>query len=99
MMEEIVGCTNMYITAVQSNYDRKRDAKITTKTELMAFLGLLVLSGVKRAGHVSFLELWATDGSGIEIFRAFMSYNRFLFPLLAIRFDDRMTRSQRKETD
>ena len=62
MIEEIVGCTNMYITAVQSNYDRKRDAKITTKTELMAFLGLLVLSGVKRAGHVSFLELWATDG-------------------------------------
>ena len=65
----------------------------------MAFLGLLVLSGVKRAGHVSFLELWATDGSGIEIFRACMSYNRFLFLLLAIRFDDRMTWSQRKETD
>ena len=99
MIEEIVGCTNMYITAVQSNYDRKRDAKITTKTELMAFLGLLVLSGVKRAGHVSFLELWATDGSGIEIFRACMSYNRFLFLLLAVRFDDRKTRNQRKETD
>ena len=99
MIEEIVGCTNMCITAVQSNYDRERDAKITTKTELMAFLGLLVLSGVKRAGHVSFLELWATDGSGIEIFRACMSYNRFLFLLLAIRFDDRTTRSQRKETD
>ena len=44
MIEEIVGCTNMYIKAVQSNYDRERDAKITTKTELMAFLGLLVLS-------------------------------------------------------
>ena len=99
MIEEIFGCTNMYITAVQSNYDRERDAKITTKTELKAFLGLLVLSGVKRAGHVSFLELWATDGSGIEIFRACMSYNRFLFLLSAIRFDDRTTRSQRKETD
>ena len=65
----------------------------------MAFLGLLVLSGVKRVGHVSFLELWATDGSGIEIFRACMSYNRFLFLLLAVWFDDRTTRSQRKETD
>ena len=99
MIEDIVGCTNMYITAAQSNYDRERDAKITTKTELMAFLGLLVLSGVKRAGHVSFLELWATDSSGIEIFRACMSYNCFLFLLLAIRFDDRTMRSQRKETD
>ena len=96
MIEEIVGCTN-YITAVQSNCDRKRDAKITTKTELMAFLGLLVLSGVKRAGHLSFLELWATDSSGIEIFRACMSYNRFLFLLLPIRFDDRMTRSPKKQ--
>ena len=99
MIEEIVKCTNMYITAVQSTYDRERDAKITTKTELMAFLGLLILSYVKRAGHVSFLELWATDGSGIEIFRACLSYNRFLFLLLAIQFDDRTTRSQRKETD
>ena len=62
----------MYITAVQSNYDRERDAKNTTKTELIAFLRLLVLSGVKRAGHVSFLELWATDGSRIEIFQACM---------------------------
>ena len=65
----------------------------------MAFLGLLVLSGVKSAGHVSFLDLWATDGSRIEIFLACMSYYRFLFLLLAIRFDDRMTRTQRKETD
>ena len=97
MIEKIVGCTNMHITAVQSNYDRKRDAKINTKTELLAFLGLLILSGVKRAGHVSFLELWATDGSRIEIFRVCMSYNRFLFLLLAIRFDDKMTRSQRKK--
>ena len=48
---------------------------------------------------MSFLELWATDGSGIEIFRACMLYNRFLFLLLAIRFDDRTTQSQRKETD
>ena len=98
MIEEIVRCTNMYITTVQSSYDR-RDAKILTKTELMVFLGVLFLSGVKSAGHASFLELWAPDGNGKEIFRACMSYNRFLFLLLAIRFDDKMTRNQRKETD
>ena len=99
MIKKIVRCTNMYITTVQLSYDTERDAKILTKTVLMAFLGLLFLSGVKRAGHVSFLELWAADGSGIEIFRACMSYKRFLFLLLAIRFDDKMTRNQRKETD
>ena len=68
MIEEIVRCTNMYITTVQSSYDKERDAKILTKTEVMAFFGLLFLSGVKRPEHVSFLELWATDSSGIEIF-------------------------------
>ena len=68
MIEEIVRCTNMYITTAQSSYVRERDAKIFTKTDLIAFLELLFLSGVKRAGDVSFLELWATDGSGIEIF-------------------------------
>ena len=99
MIEEIVRCTNMYITTIQSNYDRERDARILTKTELMAFLGLLFLSGVKRVGYVSFFELWATDGSRIEIFRACMLYNRFLFLLLAIRFDNKMMRNQIKETD
>ena len=65
----------------------------------MAFLGLLLLSGVKRARHTNFRDLWATDGSGIEFFRACMSYNRFLFLLSAIRFDDKSTRNQRKTTD
>ena len=99
MIEEIVRCTNMYVTTVHSSYDRERDAKIITKTELMAFLGLLFLSGVKRAEHVSFLEFWATNSGGIETFRACMLYNRFLFLLLAIRFVDKMTRNQRKERD
>jgi hypothetical protein len=65
----------------------------------MAFLGLLFLSGVKRARHTNFRELWATDGNGIEIFRACMSHNRFLFRLSAIRFDDKSTRNQWKTTD
>ena len=93
MTKETVRCTNMYITTVQLSYDRERDTKIFKKTELMGFLGLLFLSGVNRAGHMSFLELWATNGSGIEIFRASMSYKRFLFLLFVIRFDDKMTRN------
>jgi hypothetical protein len=78
---------------------KQKDAKNVTKTELVAFLGLLFLSGVKRACHTNFRDLWATDGSGIEIFRACMSYNRFLFLLSAIQFDDNSTRNQRKTTD
>ena len=55
IIEEIVRCTNMYITTVQSSYDRERDTKILAKTELMAFLGLLLLSGVKRACECSWI--------------------------------------------
>ena len=69
------------------------------KTELMAFLGLLFLSGGKRLATQIFRELCATDGIGIEYFRASMSYNRFLFLLSAIRFDDKNNRNQRKTTD
>nr|CAI5838280.1 unnamed protein product [Callosobruchus analis] len=73
--------------------------KYTTKTEFLAFLGLLYLSGVKKQNHTNFLELWASDGAGNEIFRACMNSNRFLFLLRAIRFDSEIATEERKATD
>ncbi|XP_060880495.1 piggyBac transposable element-derived protein 4-like [Metopolophium dirhodum] len=84
---------------IQKNYKRDRDAKFITKNEMMAFFGLLFLSGIKKGNHTNFLELWATDGTGIEVFRACMSCNRFLFILNSIRFDDRTTRNYRRSED
>ena len=63
----------------------------------MAHLGLLYLKNVKKVNHPSFHEIFATDGTGMEIFRVCMSYNRFLFLLLMIWFDDVLTRNQRKQ--
>jgi len=60
---------------------------------------LVFFSGVKRARHTNFRDLWATDGSEIEFFRACMTYNRFLFLLTAILFNDKSNRYQRKTTD
>lgn len=99
MLDNIVLCTNIYIDSIKEKFVRERDAKYVSKNELLAFIGLLILSGVKKAGHTSFLELWATDGSGIEIFRSCMSYKRFLFLLRVIRFDNINTRQQRREID
>jgi len=99
IFEEILRCTNVYIDSIKEKFQRDRDAKYVSMNELQAFLGLLILSGVKKAGHTSFLELWNTDGSGIEVFRACMSSKRFLFLLRTIRFDDVHTRTQRRETD
>ena len=98
VIEEIVRYTNIHVANMQSKYQTERHEKNVTKTELMAFLGLLFLSAVKRARHKNFRELWAIDGSEIEIFGACMSYNRFLFLLSAIRFDDKSNRNQRKTT-
>ena len=99
MTENIVQCTNLQITRLRPKYHRPRDAKNTTKSEILAFIGLLLLAGTKKQNHTHFLELWTTDGTGSEIFRACMSYNRFLFLLVALRFDDKITRHDRKITD
>jgi hypothetical protein len=99
IIEEIVRYTNIHFENVQSKYQTERHAKNVTKTELVAFLGLLFLSGVKRARHTNFREIWATDGSGIEMFQTCMSYNSFLFLLPTIRLHENSTRNQRKATE
>ena len=44
------------------------------KTELKAFLGLLYLVGLHSSNWLNLQDLWATDGSGIEIFRLTIYY-------------------------
>ncbi|UYV74574.1 hypothetical protein LAZ67_12000179, partial [Cordylochernes scorpioides] len=88
-------------TKIIDNEDlsRERDAKLTTVTEILDLFGLLIMSGVKRAAHLTYKELWAVDGSGVEIVRAIMSQERFLFILRCLRFDDITTRKERKKLD
>jgi hypothetical protein len=99
IIEENVRYANIHVVNMQSKYQTERDEKNVTKTKLVAFLGLLLLSAAKRAVHTYFREILATEGSGIGSFRTCMSYTRFIFLLSAIRFDDKSTRNQRKTTD
>ncbi|UYV83181.1 hypothetical protein LAZ67_23000083 [Cordylochernes scorpioides] len=99
MVQKIVDCTNAYISNIKEHFSRERDAKLTTVTEILALFGLLIMSGVKRAAHLTYKELWAVDGSGVEIVRAIMSQERFLFLLRCLRFDDITTRKERKKLD
>lgn len=99
IIQNIVECANMEIEKLRVNYDRPRDAKNTTTNEVLAFIGILILAGVKKQNHTNFLELWTTDGTGSEIFRSCMNCNRFLFLLTAIRFDNKNTRKERQLTD
>ncbi|KAK9688534.1 hypothetical protein QE152_g35258 [Popillia japonica] len=44
-------------------YGPSRDCVPTDLEELMAFLGLLYLVGIKRGQHLNTYEFWATDGA------------------------------------
>lgn len=70
----------------------------TTISELKAFVGLLYLAGVVKSNRQSLKDLWRTDGTGVDIFRTTMSLQRFQFLQNAIRFDDKSTREERKQT-
>lgn len=49
---------------------------------------MLIYSAIFKSNRESVLSLFASDGTGREIFRASMSKNRFMAFLLALRFDD-----------
>lgn len=109
MIENIVQFTNQRIDIVAAKYSqckRKKNArrsffptfiKNTDKLEIEAFIGLLYLQGVFKSGHEDLRSLWATDGTGRDIFRATMPLARFSFLLCCIRFDDDTTRADRRK--
>ncbi|KAF2881095.1 hypothetical protein ILUMI_25077 [Ignelater luminosus] len=99
VIELLVTCTNLYSENVQKKFQRERDANPTNVVEVKAFLGLLVMAGVLKASHLNFLDLWAHDGSGVDMFRLTMSYKRFLFLLRCLRFDNVLDRPDKQKTD
>jgi len=99
IIDEIVKCTNKYMQGIRHKFARESRCTETSRSEIMALLGLLYLIGTKKGHHTSVRELWTADGTGVQIFRACMSYDRFLFLLRCIRFDDLQTRPGRRQTD
>lgn len=101
MVDEIVRYTNIFIIRLRTGkkYLRERDCSETSKSEILALFGASVLIGIKHGHHTNVKELWNRDGTGIIALRALMSYNRFLFLLRCLRFDDSSTRPARKATD
>lgn len=99
LLLKIVNYTNVYLGRMRQKYSRERDCPDTTPEELSALFGLLYMAGIKKANHLNVQELWATDGTAPECFRAVMSSRRFYILLEALRFDDIDTRIQRKDQD
>lgn len=98
---EVLRWTNVKIERERNKYANKTRSELRNldMIELKAFVGLLLFSAVFKSNHEDINTLFATDGTGRDIFRAVMSKNRFAFLLTSLRFDNPDTRSERKDTD
>lgn len=99
VMKNIVDCTNIFIDKVSENFQRSRDARKTDEEEMRALFGLLYLCGLHKSSHSNVKVLWDADGTGIELFRKTMSYNRFIFLLRCLRLDNINDRETRRQFD
>ncbi|XP_047120492.1 piggyBac transposable element-derived protein 4-like [Schistocerca piceifrons] len=106
-----VDCCKQFITnelldiIVQFTNQRGNELKVsgklvdwrdTDRCELLSFLGLLILYGVQKSRGKYIDEFWEFE-YGTPPFRATMSRRRYQDILRSLRFDDRITRLERKE--
>lgn len=102
MLSIVLTYTNMQIAerkaaceVVANHYFMKE----ISMSELKAYIGLLYIAGFYRSGRQNTVDLWASDGTGVEIFRLTMARQRFHFIQSCLRFDDKSTREERKQLD
>ena len=98
VLKSIVKYTNEEAEREYKNRNLKQVWKPTDETEMKCFLGLLYTAGHLKAKHLSVDSLWDRK-YGPPIFRAAMSNNRFKHLCIFIRFDDKTTRSVRRQRD
>lgn len=98
MYQLILTWTNNKIAKMRIMYKRQNKPELSdlTKTELKAFIGLLLYTAIFKSNDEDVRSIFATDGTGREIFRATMSRERFQVLLIALRFDNPDDREQRK---
>lgn len=101
ILQEILKWTNNKIINLKIRYKKRNLSYVhdCDMLELKGFIGLLVYTAVFKSGEESVHSLFATDGTGREIFRCTMTKERFLFLLQALRFDDPSDREERKKDD
>ncbi|KAF9419998.1 hypothetical protein HW555_003592, partial [Spodoptera exigua] len=101
MLSEMLLRTNEKLAEYRSKYVKqdRPELKDIDIIELQAFIGLLMYTAVFKSNHEDADLIFATDGTGRDIFRCVMSKNRFLCLLHCLRFDNALDRVQRKENN
>nr|CAI5821382.1 unnamed protein product [Callosobruchus analis] len=99
ILEKILIHTN---TEIRIKSEKYKTAKATTsqtsRDELLVLFGLLVFSRAQKDNHLSARDMFDYKMSG-SIYRATMSCERFNFLIESLRFDDKTTRTERRQLD
>lgn len=101
MLQCILTWTNVRISSYRTKFVRYNRPELNDldMVELKSFIGLLYYSAVLKSNDENTSYLFASDGTGCEIFRCGMSETRFLVLLLCLRFDNPDDREERMKTD
>ena len=84
----------------EKNPTNKKEWKVLESDELDCFLGVLIKAGALRCRKESTREMWTTNTSiRRSFFTAALSRNRFEEISTFLRFDDKITRMERREHD
>lgn len=98
MLKSILLHTNNQIIFSTEHMHKETYNGETDIIELKAFIGLLYFNGVNQQSHVDIEELWSTEfGSNFCV--AVMSFRRFKFLSVNMRFESRETRTKRTAND
>ena len=89
----------MIIPREAAKYDyHKARMSLLEPDELRALLGVLIFSGYQRDNYLSTREMFCPT-TGSAFYCAAMSEDRFSFLVNCLRFDDKDTREERRQTD
>lgn len=101
ILDIIVQWTNKKIESQRASYSNERNSWIhnTDIVEMKAFLGLLIYTSVFKSNSENIENIFATDGTGRDVFRCVMSQKRFAFLLISLRFDNPADRIERRMED
>lgn len=97
MLQEILIWTNVKIRKEKERSQNRIQNREVDLIELRAFIGLLLYTAAFKSHDENIESIFATDGTGREIFRAAMAKTRFVYLLKILRFDNPETRKDREK--
>ena len=92
--------TNQKIKLVRDKFKSRQGFSCdVTNKEIQAFIGVLLLLGATKSSMEALSSIWEQDGTGKPLCISAMSQKRFTFISYCLRFDDKLSREERKKND